>query len=502
MEWVLLMPKQLAQTSFRTLVASGCMSRPWQLKGRHGSRTHPCPDGKVGIPVVSKKVVLRQAESFPDLKDLIETTAGVELVFKPYRATNRKLAPPPFDARIHPERAPKEELIVDMKAPQSQTALTSTSPAVKKPVFTFAELFAGIGGFGVALEALGGTCVFCSELSDQCRQVYQKNFPSTKNLYGDIYAVRDEDLPHGENLDLLVGGFPCQPFSALGDQPGMNIPDGNLFQQIVRVLQVSKPSAFLLENVPGLLEMKDTFDIIVKAFEDSGYLVTTEVCNARGLTAQSRKRLFFVGLRKTDKQEEEPFEFPYVPDLHLRARDVIYFEEDEEDSCEDAAASDYLSPLLYLSDEQLEKLRTSGRWRPSDMVWPDIVCHTLVSHYGNSVTRGRHSTQLVPTNGNPRRLSVRECARVMGFPSTFELLDKRPEQGDMAWFKVQYHMLGNAVCPPLIAALAGAVLQRCLLSSETKNNESSLSGVVSQAIDWVARGRSVAIQLALEATRQ
>lgn len=502
-EWVLLMPKKLAQSSFRTLVDSECMSRPWQLKGRHGSRTHPCEDDKVGIPVISKNILLRQASTFPDLKTLLETD-GVEPVYKPFQPTNRKLAPPPFDARIHPERSPvNESTVASINTVKKEGTTAGATGQTLKPEFTYAELFAGIGGFGVALEALGGHCVFYSELNDQCRDVYRKNFPSTKSIHGDIYAVRDQDLPQ-DGLDLLVGGFPCQPFSSLGDQPGMDTADGNLFQQIVRVLRVCKPSAFLLENVPGLLEMKDTFATIVKAFQEAGYQVTTEICNARGLTAQSRKRLFFVGLRKNDETGCNDFEFPFVPDLHLRARDVLLYEDGTDDDSDEhpsnptlkedqdeaaTVSSPHLSPLLYLSNDQLEKLRTSGRWKPSDMAWPDTVCQTLVSHYGNSVTRGRHSTQLVPTNRNPRRLSVQECARVMGFPSTFQLLDKRAGQGDMAWFKVQYHMFGNAVCPPLIAALAGAILQHSL-------------GGGSEKTDWVARGRSTAIRLALEATRQ
>ena len=131
-------------------------------------------------------------------------------------------------------------------------------------------------------------------------------------------------------LDILVGGFPCQPFSALGEQPGLTCPKGNLFQEIVRLLKAWQPKAFLLENVPGLLAMEgNTFSTILEALQEAGYDVTCEVCNARGLTATSRKRLFLVGLSEqstTHTTTRKAFEFPFVPDLQLKARDVLDFE--------------------------------------------------------------------------------------------------------------------------------------------------------------------------------
>ena len=167
-------------------------------------------------------------------------------------------------------------------------------------------MFAGIGGFGVALEALGGKCVFYSELLTECRETYKLNFPDTNDsfIHGDIYEVPDSAFPR--HLDLLVAGFPCQPFSNLGEQPGFNCEKGrgHLFLQIVRALNLSQPKAFLLENVPGLLGMKDTLDVIVKAFCGAGYKVNAEVCSARGLTATGRKRLFFVGIRQDLSIEE------------------------------------------------------------------------------------------------------------------------------------------------------------------------------------------------------
>jgi DNA (cytosine-5)-methyltransferase 1 len=367
-----------------------------------------------------------------------------------------------LDASIHPERSPTEKKLS-----------TSRKGATE---FTFIELFSGIGGFGLALEALGGRCVFASELDEDCRAVYAKNMGPVP-LFGDIYQVPDSSIPSGDDaIDLLVGGFPCQPFSNLGTQPGFDDKvKGQLYLQIVRVLKLSQPRAFLLENVPGLLRMTEAFNTIVAALESAGYYVSTQVCSSRGLTATSRKRLFFVGLRHGNN--DDCFEFPFVPDLGLRALDVIdYWDEADTD----------LMTLLRLSDAQMDQLRhKSKQWKPAKLAWPDVTIDTLDSHYG--VTVGKGNSQLVPcpAPSHPRRFSPMECARVMGFPaSTFVFLTQSETQGDMAYLKKQYHMFGNAVCPPLIAAIAGAVIGSC--RPELRDA-------------WVVHGRNVAMQLAVSA---
>jgi DNA (cytosine-5)-methyltransferase 1 len=480
-EWVLTVPPRLTQVALEILLQANCAPQPWHLEGRNGSRTHRHNHERMGIPIWSADHVLQASHTVTALRDLLHTTDEqgnriVEMIYKEYTISNRRPhEPPPHDARIHPERAPTKEIAAAI----ASTAAATTSV----PAFTYAELFAGIGGFGVALEALGGECVFCSELEEACRDMYTANLKvANENLHGDIYKVADADLP--ANLDLLVGGFPCQPFSAMGEQPGLECEKGNLFTEIVRVLKVSKPKAFLLENVPGLLQMKDTLHTIVAALEDAGYTVCMEVCDARGLTATSRKRLYLVGLWKNDSNNEV-FEFPYVPDLSLRAGDVIQYEPLMKSQEE----------LLRVTGPQLERLNAEPYWRPSHLAWPNYICNTLVSHYGKSVARG-HS-QLVPASGtnmdtavsaNPRRFTPRECARIMGFPESYVLPEKkREDQGEMARTKELYRMLGNAVCPPMIAAIAGAVLDRAIPQD-------------THTTDWVERGRATAIRLAYEAT--
>lgn len=321
-------------------------------------------------------------------------------------------------------------------------------------MFSYAELFAGIGGFGVALEALGGQCVFMSELDERIRALYCQNLASA-NVRGDIYEVKDSEFP--SDLDLVVGGFPCQPFTALGTQSGFDCEKGRglLYLEIVRLMRASRPKAFLLENVPGLLTMTDSYEAIVTAFQSAGYQVTTQVCSARGLTATNRKRLFFVGIRNDPTGSgTKPFEFPFVPDLKLRAEHILDYE----------TLPDGEMEILRLTDNTFQQLSNNRRWKPASMAWPNRTCVTLTSHYGNSVGRGE--SQLVPCSSphHPRRFSVRECARLMGFPNSYRLLPKRDNQGDMAYRKENYRMFGMCSTSCHCELLFQAVLMKFINS--------------------------------------
>lgn len=490
-EWVIHIPPRLTKSAYQVLLACHAAPRQWHLEGRFGSRTHVVEKGTTnGIPILyneeqMKKIALDNTE----LKDLLETE-GVSIAEKDYVQNHRtKQLVPEIDSRIHPELEPIGYEIPNIV----QTCMVEKQRGDAS--FTYAEMFGGIGGFGVALEALNGKCVFYSELLTECRETYELNFPSTNNscIYGDIYEVPDSAFP--ENLDLLVAGFPCQPFSNLGEQPGFNCEKGrgHLFLQIVRALELSRPKAFLLENVPGLLGMKDTLDVIVKAFCKAGYKVNAEVCSARGLTATGRKRLFFVGIRQDLAVQESKaastateasldtsfYQFPYVPDLKLCSHDIL-----------DYNTLDRLdTDILLLSEDTFAQLTKNSRWKPHHLAWPNKHCETLTSHYGNAVGRG--DSQLVPSPSPhpPRRFSVRECARIMGFPNTTKFVDARQDQGEMAYRKQCYRMLGNSVCPPLIAALAGSVLD----AAGVKMSRDSIT--------WTQHGLNVAIMLSLASLR-
>lgn len=172
--------------------------------------------------------------------------------------------------------------------------------------------------------------------------------------------------------------------------------------------------------------MDETFKIIVSALENEGYDVAHEVCSARGLTVTGRKRLFLVGLRRMEGDpERDKFEFPFIPDLGLMFSDVLDYDNLPTEELE----------ILRLSDTTFGQLSNGKRWRPSRLAWPNTKGDTLTSHYGNSVGRGE--SQLVPCKVPypPRRFSVREMARMMGFPNSYEFLSPRPRQSPMAYRK-------------------------------------------------------------------
>lgn len=487
-EDILAVPRIWTKKAYQLLIEYNAVPRPWHFEGRWGSRTHKVDDERMGFPIISRRNLEEKALEHPAIQELLAVEGVSILTDQPFVVSHRAKDPVFIDATIHPERARRAQ------NPQTTTETVSQvfprDSSKEPPLFTYAELFAGIGGFGVALEALGGQCIFVSELEEQCRETYMANFDTPhQHIHGDIYQVKDSQFPEPGSLDLLVGGFPCQPFSSMSTQPGMECETGRglLFQEIVRVLKISKPKAFLLENVPGLYGMQETFEFIVRAFEDPGYRVVTEVCSSRGLTATSRKRLFFVGLRNdlvdhsspTDNTRQDIFEFPFVPDLRIKSENIMDYDE--------------LPPeelaILRLVDETMDRLVNSGRWRSHSLAWPNRPCDTITSHYGNAVGRGE--SQLVPSCAphHPRRFSIRECARLMGFPNSYRLVPQKSTQGDMAYRKLHYRMFGNAVCPPLIAALAGAVLHHCRIPD---------SG---ESIDWTEKGTLTAKALSKAATR-
>eukprot|EP00854_Cymbomonas_tetramitiformis_P026175 gene26175-32072_t len=550
-EPVLLVPPRLTSIVLGYLSDSGLVARHWHLGGRYGSRVSaqgplraipllPATADRLSVALYTRGLldgdeVDAQGDEVDAQGDLppLPTPLWDALRTGEAKLGRVKVAVPSkvpkveeVDSEVHAERAPRAAPVTAVLPPP-------------RGAFTYAELFAGIGGFALGLDALGGRCVFASEIAPTCVDVYKRNFPDGPEVAGDIWDVKEADIPPH---DLLVGGFPCQPFSSLGEQPGLADTKGSgegrgmLFTQIVRVLKACRPSAFLLENVPGLLHLDEGRPLatIVAALAGAGYAVRCELLNARCVSAQSRNRLYLVGLRRElpsplaqcgaapsengpeaearESVEEsgissgvcylsggslsasqasagsdargtrEPeFEFPWIPDLRLRTSHVL------QNEAELALAA--VSAAQYsVTDAQLAKLLEGKLWKPSKMAWGNKVSATLDAHY--SVAVGRGDTQLVPRPPpfHPRRFTPRECARLMGFPDRFTLGERRRGQGVNAWFKEQYTMLGNAVCPQVVAALAGAILAHC----------PGIPGF-EHCADWAAMGRSSAVRLAVDA---
>ena len=305
--------------------------------------------------------------------------------------------------------------------------------------YKFIDLFAGIGGFRLALDRLGCNCVFSSEWNKFSQQTYAANFNEIP--HGDITQIEAQDIP---DHDILVGGFPCQPFSiagvtkhnALGNKHGFEHPtQGTLFFDVVRIIREKQPKAFILENVKNLQSHNKgkTFDIIKWTLsQDLGYQLYYKIIDARAVVPQNRKRIFIVGFKKPVE-----FQFPIFPEKNLRAETILELTVPDKYTLSDKL-------WLYLQN-YAAKHKAKGNGFGYGLMDFDGITRTLSARYYKD-----GSEILVPQNNkNPRRLTPRECARLMGFPETFII----PVSDNQA-----YRQFGNAVVPLLVKEIANSLL--------------------------------------------
>lgn len=334
--------------------------------------------------------------------------------------------------------------------------------------FTFADLFAGIGGIRSAFQDAGGTCVFTSEWNKFARLTYEANFPPADEhgdhrFVGDITAIAPEAVVEH---DVLLGGFPCQPFSiagvskknALGRAHGFADPtQGTLFFNVKEIIAAQQPTAFLLENVKNLKahDKGRTFRVIREQLEDVlGYHVQTRIVNGKGWTPQNRERILIVGFREPTAFDLGKLELP-SPD-HGPTVDRILHRKGEADIPHDEGR--YFNPRSgrvnskYTLTENLwtylqnyaAKHRAAGNGFGFGLVGPGMTTRTLSARYYKD-----GSEILVSQRGNPpRRLTPRECARLMGFKDDFVI----PVSDTQA-----YKQFGNSVVVPAIGAVAKAM---------------------------------------------
>ena len=293
----------------------------------------------------------------------------------------------------------------------------------------------------IPFEEMGGQCVFTSEIDKFCQLTYQANFGQC-TLGGDIkpYSENPEKIPAH---DVLLAGFPCQPFSkagipkknSIGQAHGFSCNlQGTLFFDIARILKHHRPAAFLLENVPNLLQHDKgrTFEIIMRVLEqDLGYYVTTQIINAFPWVPQNRKRLFLCGFSRFTPINWFDFETPMQSP---KLRDIL----------EPIVPSRYT--LSKKTWEPLEAWRKSKNWEfdPYHIFSKNDVTTTLTAHYA-----GHNDLLLYQENKRPRRLTPRECARLMGFDKPNESKFKIPVSDFQA-----YKQFGNAVVVPVVRAIA------------------------------------------------
>lgn len=202
-------------------------------------------------------------------------------------------------------------------------------PPPKNPTFKFIDLFAGIGGIRLAYQNNGGKCVFSSEWDKFSKQTYEANFGEVP--FGDITQISEKEIP---DHDILLGGFPCQPFSiagvskknSLGRQHGfLDKTQGTLFFDIARIIKHKKPKAFMLENVKNLVshDKKKTFKIITETLTELGYSLHYKVLDGKYYVPQHRERIIIVGFKKSVFKDKETFEFPQPEDANFTIREIL-----------------------------------------------------------------------------------------------------------------------------------------------------------------------------------
>ncbi len=329
----------------------------------------------------------------------------------------------------------------------------------KNASFTFIDLFAGIGGLRKAMSSAGGTCVFTSEWDKFAQQTYHANFADNRPIEGDIRNVDLEDIP---DHNVLVAGFPCQPFSiagvskknALGRAHGFeDETQGTLFFDVLRILKRRRPDAFLLENVKNLRshDKGRTFEVIMRKLRDElGYYVPDpRVIDAANFVPQHRERIVIVGFRE---EVDFSFEDLVLPGKAGRGmRDVLHPEDGSEQPeghftlGEDARVNQKytLTDKLwkYLQD-YAAKHKAKGNGFGYGLVDGDSIARTLSARYykdGSEILVSRGN------GNNPRRLTPRECARLMGFGDDFRI----PVSDTQA-----YKQFGNSVAVPVFAEVA------------------------------------------------
>jgi DNA (cytosine-5)-methyltransferase 1 len=353
---------------------------------------------------------------------------------------------------------------------------------LQPPPFTFIDLFAGIGGMRLGFEAAGGKCVFTSEWNKYAQQTYKANF-GEEEIAGDITKVDAADIP---KHDVLVAGFPCQPFSlagvskknALGRPHGFECEtQGTLFFDIERIIAHHRPRAFLLENVKNLKshDKGNTWRVIRSTLEDKlKYRVHHIVLDAKHVLPQHRERVFIVGFRDSADFSWDDLDLGDSYGTH-RLGGILHPEDGSEtperhytEGADARVSSRYtLTDHLwrYLQD-YAKKHQAKGNGFGCSVFGPDDIARTLSARYykdGSEVLIRR-------PDGNPRRLTPRECARLMGFdPMCQQVTGKQfviPVSDTQA-----YKQFGNSVAVPLVRAVASVMAKVLAEQVRTKKKK-------------------------------
>lgn len=378
----------------------------------------------------------------------------------------------------------------DEHVPRSRLILRALNDILRDPQFaarepsqddfTFIDLFAGIGGTRLGFERAGGRCVFTSEYDRFCNETYRANFRPDHEIAGDIKKVDPAAIP---DHDVLVAGFPCQPFSiagvskknALGRAHGFACDtQGTLFFDICRILESKRPRAFMLENVRNLKshDKGRTFQVIMDSLHELGYQVDFRIIDAKPWVPQHRERIFIVGFRDPSAFN---MDLVSVPESGPLLGDILHPEtgseeaEDPYTTGKQAVVGERYTLTKHLwqyLQAYKAKHSAAGNGFGFGLVKPDNVARTLSARYykdGSEILISRGPRK------NPRRLTPRECARLMGFPDNFRI----PVSDTQA-----YKQFGNSVVVPVIEAVAKAMRPHVLSAKLAEQTADQIAMVV------------------------
>ena len=318
---------------------------------------------------------------------------------------------------------------------------------------SFIDLFAGIGGFHLALTSIGAKCVFASEWDKYAASTYLNNF--NQKPFGDITKIKEGEVPAH---DILCAGFPCQAFSISGKQKGFEDVRGTLFFDIVRIAHHHKPKVLFLENVKNLIKHDEgkTFKVIQKTLDELGYTIFHQVLNTGqfGLP-QNRERIYIVAFRKDLNITEFNFPKPYQKAVSLEMflennpsnAKVIYREDIEIYKNFTLQKSLFDELILPNKPIQIGKVNKGGQ---GERIYHPVGHAITLSAHGGGVGS---KTGLYLVDGKIRKLSPRECSRIQGFPDSY-ILNESDSQA--------YKQFGNSVSVPVIQTIFSEIKKQLL----------------------------------------
>lgn len=320
--------------------------------------------------------------------------------------------------------------------------------------FKFIDLFAGIGGFRIALDRLGTECVFSSDIDKDCQNTYLENFGDLP--FGDITKINPQQIP---NHDILCAGFPCQPFSICGLKKGFEDTRGTLFFNVMQIIKAKKPQAVFLENVKHLKHHDGgrTLKIILKSLAKEGYFVEWKILNSKDFgLAQNRERIIIIGTKN------QPFNFAnLIKTPSLKIRDILE---------EDKGKFTYLDPQEYtILDKSLWKKQDSSLifcgYRNKSIRKAGVRENTEhLSRVHKQPNRIYHIDGTHPTlpsqevsgrffifdGQRVRKLTLKECYKLQGFPDDYKRISSTGNQ---------YRQIGNSVAIPMIEAVSSEIIK-------------------------------------------